>query len=79
LDTLDGTITVLEENNGEDGSDDGHNQLYIGGLREAEGVQEVSLQEETELVAPADLANICIRIVDRLNALLKCLKVVLKF
>lgn len=67
LDTLKSTITVLEENDSEESSDNGNYKLDVGGLRKTNGVQEVSLDQETKLVAPADLILIVIIILNRRN------------
>ena len=44
LHTLDRSITVLEKNNCEDCSDNSNNELDVRGLRETDGVKEVSTQ-----------------------------------
>jgi len=76
---LNGAITVLEENDGEDGSDYSNDQLNVGCLRKTECVQEVSLKQETELVAPADVVLGDIGIGDSLYPRVLCLMVVFEW
>ena len=78
LDSLNRAITVLEEDNSEDGRDDSDNELNIGGLREAYGVQEVSAEEQTQLIPPRDLILLHIRASNGLNFWVNGLDVVLK-
>jgi hypothetical protein len=47
LHSLRSSITILEKNNGKNSCNNCNNNLDIGSLWESEGVQEVSLDEET--------------------------------
>ena len=67
LNSLDGTITILEENNSEDGSDDCDNKLNIGGLGKANSVKEVSTQEQAKLIEPRYVVLLDILISYRFN------------
>ena len=68
----------MEEDDGEDGRDDSDNELNIGGLREAYGVQEVSAEEQAQLIPPRDLILLHIRASNGLNFWVNGLDVVLK-
>ena len=56
--------TVLEENDSEEGSNYCNDKLDVRGLRKSNCVKEVSLDQESELVAPSDLLVIDIGIGD---------------
>ena len=75
---MDGSITILEQYDSEDGSDDGDYELNIGGLGETNCVQEVSSQEQAQLVEPRHVVFLYILVVNRLNLGMHCLEVVLK-
>lgn len=55
LHSLGSAVAVLEQNDNEDSSDDGNNNLHVGSLRKSEDVEEVSLQQKTELITPSGL------------------------
>jgi hypothetical protein len=65
LDSLKGFITVLEKNDGEESSDDGNDELNVRGLWKSDGVQEVSSDQETELIHPTNLVLEDVFILDR--------------
>jgi hypothetical protein len=78
LDSLNRAITVLEEDDGEDSCDDGDDELNIGGLREADGVQEVSAEEQAQLIPPRDLILLYVRTSNRFYLWVNGFDVVLK-
>lgn len=75
--TLDSSITVLEQDDCEDGSDDGNNQFYVRGLRQAYCIEEVSSQEQAKLVEPGYVILLYILVGNWLNLWVNNLVVVL--
>lgn len=67
LDTLYSIITILEKNDCKDSGNNCYDNLDVGGLRQSENVQKVSLDQKTELIAPSGLLVIDISISDLCN------------
>lgn len=55
LDTLRSSIAILEKNNGENSGNNSHDNFNIGCLGKSKNVEEVSLNQETQLIAPTGL------------------------
>jgi len=79
LHTLQVIFDVVVEDYCEEGGDDDDQQFHCGGLRKAILVQEVSFQQETELITPSLVAHRSIFLCQSCNSLRHLLVLVLQF
>jgi hypothetical protein len=78
LNTLNGTVTILEQNDCENGSNDSNDQLNIGCLWETKCVEEISFEKEAQLIEPRSVAFLCVLISDGLDSWVHILVIVLQ-